>query len=107
MADAVSRLVARVDDDRPFDANRAELELLWVEAADQRLRQQRSRIPVLDRLASAVGVSAITSLDDLVPLLFDHTVYKSPPLPRPRGGARRRGPARGRERPPQHRLGQP
>jgi hypothetical protein len=79
MVDAMSALVGRIDDDRPFDVDRAELEPLWIEAANQRLQQQRARIPVLDRLASAVGVREIASLDDLVPLLFAHTVYKSYP----------------------------
>lgn len=58
---------------------RAELEPLWLRAANERLAQQRERIPVLGRLADEVGVTEIRSFDDFVPLLFAHSNYKSYP----------------------------
>lgn len=62
-----------------YDIPRADLEPLWLEAANERLAQQRERIPVLARLADEKGITEIRSLDDLVPLLFAHSNYKSYP----------------------------
>ena len=62
--------------DRPA---RERLEPLWLQAANERLAQQRERIPVLGRLAADVGVDEIRSFDDLIPLLFAHSNYKSYP----------------------------
>src|SRR5262245_1874350 len=59
--------------------SRAELEPLWLRAANERLAQQRERIPVLGRVADDVGLVEIQRLDDLVPLLFAHSNYKSYP----------------------------
>jgi hypothetical protein len=79
MASAITELLTTFEQDRPFEIEDGKLEQLWIEAADDRLRTQRTKIPVLDRLASEVGTSRIESLDDLVPLLFAHTAYKSYP----------------------------
>jgi hypothetical protein len=59
--------------------SRAELEPLWLRAANERLAQQRERIPVLGRLVDEIGVTEIRAFDDLVPLLFAHSNYKSYP----------------------------
>jgi len=77
MATATSDLVARIDTFRPYECSRAELEALWLQAANERLAQQRERIPVLGRLADELQVGELRSLDDLVPLLFAHSNYKS------------------------------
>ncbi len=45
----------------------------------KRFEELRDRIPFLKKLADAEGVDAVEDFDDLVPLLFDHTVYKSYP----------------------------
>jgi hypothetical protein len=42
-----------------------------------RFRELRGKISALDRLADDVGVDEVTSLDDLAPLAFPHTIYKS------------------------------
>ena len=44
-----------------------------------RFAQHRSAIPYLKKLADADSIDAIETLDDVVPLLFEHTVYKSYP----------------------------
>jgi hypothetical protein len=59
--------------------DRATLEPLWLRAANERFVQQRERIPVLGRLADEVGLTQIERLDDLIPLLFAHSNYKSYP----------------------------
>lgn len=40
----------------------------------------RKRIAVLDKLAGDVGIDRVEHLDDVVPLLFPHTMYKSYPI---------------------------
>jgi hypothetical protein len=50
-----------------------------VEALDAQFRERRRQVPVLDQRAEAEGVTAIRSPEDLIPLLFPHTTYKSYP----------------------------
>jgi hypothetical protein len=58
---------------------RDELELLQLEGLNYRLGDLRGRIGVLQKLADNQGISKLESLDDAVPLLFEHTMYKSYP----------------------------
>jgi hypothetical protein len=79
MSTAYEQLVGLSDvapDDWP---GRADLEPLWLQAANERLVQQRETIPVLGKLADEVGIDRIERFDDLVPLLFAHSNYKSYP----------------------------
>lgn len=62
-----------------YQLSRADLEPLWLQAANDRLAEQRQRIPVLGRLADELGISELRALDDLIPLLFAHSNYKSYP----------------------------
>lgn len=50
-----------------------------LQAAQELLDDYRKRIPLLDRRATEAGIDRITSFDDLVPLLFAHSAYKSYP----------------------------
>lgn len=72
-------LVATIERDRPFAMTRAELEPRWLAAVNERLDDHRVRIPVLGRLADELGIDRVTALDDVVPLLFAHSNYKSYP----------------------------
>lgn len=65
-------------DDR-YDLPASELEPLRLEAAREYFAERREQIAVLRRRADDTGVTEIRSFDDLVPLLFSHTVYKSYP----------------------------
>lgn len=58
---------------------RADIEAMQLFGLQQRFSELRERIPVLKKLADAEGVERIEHLDDAVPLLFEHTVYKSYP----------------------------
>ena len=58
---------------------RAEIDAIQFEALKQRFALLRNSVPVLYRLAEAEGVTHIEKLDDVVPLLFEHTVFKSYP----------------------------
>ena len=50
------------------------------EAVARRFRELRPQITALDKLADRQGVERVESLDDVLPVLFDHRVYKSYPL---------------------------
>jgi hypothetical protein len=79
MGDARQELVSRVTSERPFEVGRPELESMWLAAANDLLIERRQQIPVLSRVADSAGIDEISSLEDLVPLLFAHSVYKSYP----------------------------
>ena len=61
------------------DIEPADLARLQLAAADERFQQQRATIAVLDQRAREFGIDAIKSVEDVVPLLFTHSVYKSYP----------------------------
>ena len=46
---------------------------------DARFQERLEQVPVLRQRAEGEGVKEIGALEDLVPLLFPHTVYKSYP----------------------------
>jgi hypothetical protein len=57
-------------------------DLLWdlqTEALKQRFEDRRNRIPMLTRLADKQNITELNEIDDVLPLLFEHTVYKSYP----------------------------
>jgi hypothetical protein len=65
--------------DDAFAMSASELVPLRIAAAQELFAERREQIPLLARRAEDAGVSAIRSFDDIVPLLFAHTVYKSYP----------------------------
>ena len=65
--------------DRWNNLSREQIDELQLHGLRQRFAELRDRIPVVTRLADAEGVDSIEGLDDVVPLLFEHTVYKSYP----------------------------
>jgi hypothetical protein len=58
---------------------RAELESLQRAAMARRFAQHRESIGMVGKLADRLGIREVVGLDDLVPLLFPHTVFKSYP----------------------------
>jgi hypothetical protein len=79
MGETADSLVARIGLARPFEYDRHELAPLWLKAANDRLAERRRQIPALAALADKAGVEELTSLEQLVPLLFSHATYKSYP----------------------------
>jgi len=75
-SDLLTELARSPDPFRNAPADLAELQLA---AVRERFAERRQQIRTLDRRAQEVGVTEIRSLDDLVPLLFAHTNYKSYP----------------------------
>ncbi|MFH0178099.1 hypothetical protein ACIA6D_25960 [Streptomyces cacaoi] len=80
MASAREQIRSLVLSGAPFDQPADELAELRLEAAREAFTAHRERIPLLRTRAEETGVHEITSLDDLVPLLFSHTSYKSYPV---------------------------
>jgi hypothetical protein len=56
-------------------------ELAWLQLStlQRRFSELQDRIPTLERIASESGIESIGELNDVVPLLFQHSVYKSYP----------------------------
>ncbi|MFX0205909.1 MAG: hypothetical protein ACFFDT_07970 [Candidatus Hodarchaeota archaeon] len=57
-----------------------ELENLQLRAMQIRFTELSQKIPAVRDLAERQGVSQISTLNDILPVLFTHTVYKSYPL---------------------------
>jgi hypothetical protein len=80
MAGARAQIRELVGSGDPFNQPAAELRGLQLEAARECFTELRERIPLLRRRADEVGVTEISTVADLVPLLFSHTSYKSYPM---------------------------
>src|SRR6202034_3452427 len=63
----------------PYRGEPADLRELQLQALRERFAEKRLQIPILARRAKETGIAEIRSLDDVVPLLFTHTNYKSYP----------------------------
>ena len=59
--------------------DRRELEALQRQAMTIRFQQHRSSIEMLRKLADRLGITALDEFDDVVPLFFSHTAFKSYP----------------------------
>ncbi|MBX7432215.1 hypothetical protein JDV09_08845 [Mycobacterium sp. Y57] len=55
------------------------LQELQAEALSMRFEQQKDRIPTLSKLADRQGITRVGEIDEVHPLLFEHTIYKSYP----------------------------
>lgn len=71
---------ASVPMEQLFALPRAEVEELQLACLAKRFDALRPRVVALNNLASAQGVEQIDCFGDVVPVLFDHRVYKSYPL---------------------------
>src|SRR5262245_18465953 len=76
---ALDQLLSLIDDVNCFNHAPDNLRELQLAAAQERLDQRRQQVAVLDKRAREGGVDRLKSFDDLVPLLFSHTNYKSYP----------------------------
>ena len=59
--------------------DRDELAGLHLDGLRYRFDDLRSKIPMLERLAGRQEIDQLANLDDVVPVLFEHTMYKSYP----------------------------
>src|SRR5258705_6201743 len=58
---------------------RDELELLQREAMARRFADHRERVVMVRNLADRLGIKQVREFDDIVPLFFAHTAFKSYP----------------------------
>jgi hypothetical protein len=79
MVSAVERLTSYVGAQDRFDIPYDELLPLQIEAANERFQDRIGKIRLLRQRAEAENVTAIKGVEDIVPLLFAHTAYKSYP----------------------------
>jgi hypothetical protein len=77
MASAIEQLVALVGTDDSFDHAPAELLPMQLGAANERLQSQITSIGLLANRAESADIKEINEPEDLVPLLFAHTTYKT------------------------------
>ena len=68
-----------LDPDLAFDQPASDIEPLQLRAAQELFETRRAQIPLVARRAEEAGITRIDKLQDIVPLLFAHTVYKSYP----------------------------
>lgn len=76
---AIDRLVSQVNEEDPFDYDYADVLPQQIEAINARFQDQVGKIKLLRNRAEEGGVSEVNSMEDIVPLLFAHTAYKSYP----------------------------
>ncbi|MBA2945695.1 hypothetical protein [Streptomyces himalayensis] len=86
MASAREQIRALVVSGDTFDKPAKEVRELQLEAAREAFHSHRERIPLLRTRAEETGVHEITGPEDLVPMLFSHTSYKSYPVSLIAGG---------------------
>jgi hypothetical protein len=65
--------------DAAYNMPMAELLPLQLQAAQELFAERVNQIPLVKKRAEDADITGIRKLDDLVPLLFAHTVYKSYP----------------------------
>jgi hypothetical protein len=64
---------------RLMSQSNPEREEIQLAALQYRFRQLRETVPMLKKLADNEGIQEISEIEDVVPLLFDHSMYKSYP----------------------------
>src|SRR5579864_1652148 len=79
MSPATEKLTRLIAAEDRFDHSHAELRETQQEALNERFQERKDRIKLLGHRAREAGTTEIRRREDMVPLLFPHTVYKSYP----------------------------
>lgn len=79
MASAVEKLTGLVEDPGRYDIPNEEIRDLQIEAMNERFQERKDQIKLLAHRAKQAGITEVRSYEDMVPLLFPHTAYKSYP----------------------------
>jgi len=79
MSEATNRLVAMMTDRTGFDLPYDEVRDLQVAAINERFQDRITKIKMVRHRAEEAGITRVSKLDDVVPLLLPHTAYKSYP----------------------------
>lgn len=67
------------DPDKAYDISMTDLLPLQLQAAQELFAERINQIPLVKKRAEDADITGIRKLEDLIPLLFAHTVYKSYP----------------------------
>jgi hypothetical protein len=78
-AGAVEQLTRLVDAPDRYDYTPQDVLAAQIEALNERFQDRVGRIKLLAHRAKEAGITEIRSMEDMVPLLFPHTAYKSYP----------------------------
>src|SRR5580698_8276706 len=76
---ALKALAELVSGSDPYREAPPDLRALQLEAVRELTSQRRQQVRLLDKRATEVGLSEVRSLQDVVPLLFSHTTFKTYP----------------------------
>lgn len=79
VADDIAQYVFKKQDEL-YSMDRREVESFQLRCAQRRFEELTPGVAALKDQADQNGVTAIRALNDLIPLLFKHTVYKSYPM---------------------------
>jgi hypothetical protein len=79
MGEKVDQLLRLIESPDRHDIPYADIVDVQIAAADERFQERTGKIGLLGHRADEAGLSGVRKLDDLVPLLFAHTTYKSYP----------------------------
>ncbi len=79
MSSAIEQLTGLVDSEDRYDIPYEELRDKQIEAVNERFQDRKGKIKLLAHRAQQGGIEEVRSLEDIVPLLFPHTAYKSYP----------------------------
>jgi hypothetical protein len=79
MGEAVNELLSYMPDASGHHLGWDDLKALQLKALDERLQEKVGAIKLVKMRADEAGLTAIRSLEDVVPLLLPHTAYKSYP----------------------------
>ncbi len=79
MASIRQQLLDKLGSKDPYDMTTKDLSGMQLAAARDLFKERREQVQILDRRATDMGVKSIEKLDDLIPLLFSHTTYKTYP----------------------------
>jgi hypothetical protein len=77
MSSSLEQLLSLRDDPQRFSHRPDDLLPVQIEAANERLGVQIGRIPLLANRVESAGRETVKEPDDLVPLLFAHSTYKT------------------------------
>ncbi len=79
MGTAADKLTGKVRADDRFDYSAADVRATQIEALNERFHERKDCLKLLAHRANEAGTTEIRSVEDMVPLLFPHTAYKSYP----------------------------
>ena len=74
------RIFDMIDHADTFGKSNEELLPAQIAAAQEYFEEMRPRVRILDKRAQETGTEKITRMEDIVPLLFSHTTYKTYPV---------------------------